>query len=156
MTTTLIKHTALPEFDEDIYSKIVSRIEEDEATGCWNIACFDNYPRISIGKRKIRLNRLMLAWLGSENETKFACHRCHNTKCINPEHLYWGSSEDNMRDKILAGNGYKQVLNAEDIKNIRILRRGGANTRSIATVFKVSNSMIHRIINGTRWDWLKT
>ena len=26
------------------------------------------------------------------------CHACHNGKCSNPKHLYWGSDKDNIED----------------------------------------------------------
>ena len=27
------------------------------------------------------------------------CHACHNSKCSNPEHLYWGTYQDNIIDQ---------------------------------------------------------
>ncbi len=27
------------------------------------------------------------------------CHACHNEKCSNPEHMYWGSYNDNIEDQ---------------------------------------------------------
>ena len=26
------------------------------------------------------------------------CHACHNGKCSNPKHLYWGTDKDNIQD----------------------------------------------------------
>ena len=26
------------------------------------------------------------------------CHACHNAKCSNPNHLYWGDTSDNIQD----------------------------------------------------------
>lgn len=26
------------------------------------------------------------------------CHACHNSKCSNPKHLYWGTDRDNFED----------------------------------------------------------
>lgn len=26
------------------------------------------------------------------------CHACHNSKCSNPKHLYWGTDRDNLED----------------------------------------------------------
>ena len=26
------------------------------------------------------------------------CHACHNDKCSNPKHLYWGSRKENIQD----------------------------------------------------------
>jgi len=31
------------------------------------------------------------------------CHACHNAKCSNPEHLYWGTRKENTRDAINNG-----------------------------------------------------
>jgi hypothetical protein len=35
-------------------------------------------------------------------------HRCDNKPCINPEHLFLGTSADNMQDKIRKGRDYNQ------------------------------------------------
>ena len=31
------------------------------------------------------------------------CHSCHNAKCSNAEHLYWGSYKENIDDQIANG-----------------------------------------------------
>lgn len=38
------------------------------------------------------------------------CHACHNSKCSNPNHLYWGTYADNNADR--KENGY--ILNIWD------------------------------------------
>lgn len=32
------------------------------------------------------------------------CHACHNAKCSNPNHLYWGTARENRMDSIADGN----------------------------------------------------
>lgn len=32
-----------------------------------------------------------------------ACHACHNPRCSNPLHLYWGTPRDNYLDEVEAG-----------------------------------------------------
>lgn len=34
-----------------------------------------------------------------------ACHRCDNTRCVRPDHIFEGTSLDNMRDKNAKGRG---------------------------------------------------
>lgn len=36
----------------------------------------------------------------------YACHTCDNRKCLNPEHLYWGTPLDNINDKINRGRDF--------------------------------------------------
>lgn len=31
------------------------------------------------------------------------CHACHNGKCSNPRHLYWGTDKENKEDYLLNG-----------------------------------------------------
>jgi hypothetical protein len=31
------------------------------------------------------------------------CHACHNSKCGNPHHLYWGTSKENTADRMTNG-----------------------------------------------------
>lgn len=36
------------------------------------------------------------------------CHACHNAKCSNPKHLYWGTDHDNLAiDRVEQPGGFK-------------------------------------------------
>ena len=36
------------------------------------------------------------------------CHACHNAKCSNPKHLYWGTDKDNLAiDRLEQPGGWK-------------------------------------------------
>ena len=40
-------------------------------------------------------------------KTIHLCHACHNGKCGNPNHLYWGTSQENSKDRV--SNGGKSI-----------------------------------------------
>ena len=37
--------------------------------------------------------------VGSIPRGRFVCHSCHNASCCNPNHLYVGTNDDNVRDR---------------------------------------------------------
>jgi len=57
------------------------------------------YPLIYWNKKPWRGNRLVLALATNNFNTKLmSLHKCDNKKCLNVEHLYWGNSQQNVRD----------------------------------------------------------
>lgn len=56
------------------------------------------------------------------NDKVFLCHACHNDKCSNPKHLYWGTPSENVHDAIKNGNppgckkGHQRTPRSNEIK----------------------------------------
>lgn len=88
-------------------------------------------------------------------------HGCDNRSCVNPEHLRWGTRKENVADMWRRGRQNVQPprgekhgmarLNADQVREIRNLRSGGALLRELAERFGVSIANVHSITTHRTW-----
>ena len=81
------------------------------------------------------------------------CHTCDNPKCVNPNHLFLGSSSVNAQDMILKLRG-TQKLSPDDVRIIRAMLKDERPRQEIADRFNVSRGSINNIARGATWRWL--
>ncbi len=91
-----------------IYDRLMRRMEK-KPSGCWEWTGYRN-PHFNYGQfwvakgRHISAHRAMwIALHGELTPEQFVCHRCDNPPCINPDHLFIGTLEDNNRDMASKG-----------------------------------------------------
>jgi hypothetical protein len=80
--------------------------------GCWNWQrqlTKGGYGQIYFNGKNYRAHRLAyIAFNGPFDEELFVCHKCDNTKCVNPNHLFLGTCKDNTHDSINKGRFYQK------------------------------------------------
>lgn len=79
-------------------------------------------------------------------------HLCNVRKCVNPEHLEFGSHSDNAKDARNSGsNGCK--INMTSAKVIRVLYATKMFKMSqLGAMFGIASGTIGRVIRGERWQ----
>jgi hypothetical protein len=92
---------------EKLKYKILNNIIINRTNDCWEwTRCLDTkgYARIYDKCKPHRGSRISyLVFKGKISDGMMVCHLCDNRKCVNPEHLWLGTNEDNMKDKMAKG-----------------------------------------------------
>jgi hypothetical protein len=88
-------------------------------------------------------------------------HKCDNRICVNEAHLFKGTREEGVQDKVAKGrqakgeNSRQSDLRKIHIKAIRSLRALGDTHGVLAKQFNVSGNAIWKIINRKTWRHVK-
>ena len=91
-----------------ITQSLIKRFWEkvDKSGDCWTWKASKNkqgYGRFGIGAGKA-VNASRVSWSiikGSIPEGMFICHKCDSPSCVNPDHLFLGSRQDNIDDMMI-------------------------------------------------------
>jgi predicted XRE-type DNA-binding protein len=91
---------------------------------------------------------------GAIPQGMYVCHKCDTPLCVNPDHLFLGSHQDNMRDMVVKKRSF--VGRGEDKKGRAKLtnqqadqiRKMEISQSKIAALFGVSQTTIGRIKRG--------
>ena len=126
--------------------------------GCWiwlgNIN-HNGYGRLHIDGKDELAHRFALDVSGvAVKNVDVVLHKCDNTMCVNPAHLFIGTQCDNMKDMAKKGRSSKgeSRYNAKlDESAVRNIRSSKESTFALSKMYDVSVSLINHVRNGTRW-----
>jgi hypothetical protein len=142
------------------------RYTVNPSTGCyeWNGACNGKgYGRVCIDGRLFYAHRVSYAVaFGAIPSGMLVCHKCDNTRCVNPKHLFLGTPADNSADMVRKGRArpgvtrgerhWKSRLTAGQVAEIRAeYAGGGVRQVDLASRYGIAQAYVSEIIRGEAW-----
>lgn len=134
----------------------------DKTDGCWiwkgtisrgRGLIQQNFPRKSHKAHRV-------SWIlhnGAIPDGLLVCHKCDNGLCVNPKHLFLGTTQDNIADKVKKGRQYRgnrhhnAKLTFEKAQEIRKLFSEGRTRREMCLMYSVSPATIASVVFGELW-----
>ena len=130
----------------------------------WMGAIFkkSGYGQVWWGPKKLLAHRV--SWVINKGPIPIGmnvCHHCDNPICVNPNHLFLGTTLDNIRDKMQKGrhrchrgeSHANAKLTAVEVQEIRRLYATGEYYQKIlAKMFGVSDGHISEIVSRHVWE----
>lgn len=143
------KQSLTKEFFSNLY-------DVNEATGCWiwNRSVMSNgYGAIGVNYQVKTAHRVAYElWVGPIPKGFFVCHHCDNRKCVNPDHLFAGTTKDNNADMMRKGRNGGAILSGScnpsakfTSSQIEEIRKSDIPHNQMAKLFGVHEETIRRI-----------
>ena len=139
-----------------------AKVDKSGECWVWTASCFEDGYGVFNHRNGKRAHRA--SWelhFGPIPDGMMVCHRCDNPPCVRPDHLFLGSGEENVADRVakyrtsrglrhaLIASGRK--LSIEDVTGIKRDLAGGIPQKEIATRLGVVQQTISKIARGERW-----
>ena len=138
----------------DIWKRFWTKVTVRTPDECWewqaNLG--RGYGMFWFGKVPVVAHRLSWMMLrGDIPENMLVLHKCDNRKCVNPNHLFIGTSSDNALDKVRKGRaGYSghdaKVFTDQEKEIVSVAIQARRSLRSIARDFNTTHGTIRRAI----------
>ena len=163
----------------EVADRFWSHVDKRDAGECWlwrggrDYGGYGAFKARASGYYQCRAHRF--SWIlanGAVPDGLWVLHRCDNPPCCNPSHLFLGTHDDNMADMVRKGRPARgdrngscvhpesrqrgeghplSKLNAEQVREIRALRAGGATLAYVAARFGVTARNVSAIYRRHTW-----
>lgn len=140
---------------EDVWRHVDIRSNDQ----CWpytGALDWKGYGIFSIGKKSYRAHRIALKAVKEFPDALHVLHACDNRSCCNPAHLFLGTNEDNVADKMNKGRHRAPKGEAQGRSKLTepeafFIRYSDMDAKSLADVFEISVMTVRDIKNRRSW-----
>lgn len=156
----LMELLAKPGGRDALMASFQAKYRVDTDTGCWVWTSWFNheYAGFSVSGRSTNATRVTWALYHGEVPPRGMniCHACDNPACVNPDHLFLGTTLDNSLDMVSKG----RHSHGERHPTAKLTEAQAAEIRAacasvthaaLASKYGVGVNAIYAIRNGKRW-----
>jgi len=112
----------------------------------------NGYGAFSLNGKAIHAHRAaFILFHGKEPNGMDVCHTCDNRACVNPDHLFLGTRQENMADCITKGRASRRKgkhLLESQVQEIRRLVLSGERIAKVSRATGVAHPIISNIMKG--------
>lgn len=149
-----------PKAMPDVASRFWAKVQKGEGCWEWTASTERGYGVLWYQRRREGAHRV--SWLLSRGEIPpgmFVLHKCDNPPCVNPDHLFLGDNQANLRDAAAKGRLHEPVCKNGHVKaevGVYVSMQRGLPTRRCRECLRAKNRgryarlRAERLANGTR------
>jgi len=161
-----VQKTSMIYWVQDPKVRFLKKLRRDSGSGCWVWTASTRaagsgfrYGQFSyLGYPEWAHRVAWMLWRGEIPVRLQVCHSCDNTLCVNPNHLFLGTQQDNIDDMMKKGRdacvGERNRSARLTVKAVHLIRdwhASGRSFRSIAKALGVHRQTIADVVQGRSW-----
>lgn len=144
-----------------VRKRFEEKFQIDPASNChvWCAATNNSgYGHFGVNGKVVDAHRFSYEeYVGTIPHGMFVLHRCDNQSCVNPEHLFLGTQNDNLKDMDKKGrrapvpSGELSWASKLTKKQVNGIRADSRSHRFLASVYGVGKTTIGSIKSNKTW-----
>lgn len=145
-----------------LIERLMTHVQQSES-GCWTWLGYKNNKGygmlLGAGKSLVLAHRASYEVHVSDIPQGLqVLHACDNPACVNPRHLFLGTTKDNIADMVAKGRNARGEMQPHaklSAGDIALIRNSQQKQKEIASIYKISQGAVSMIQNGKRWSHIK-
>lgn len=147
----------MPNHKKDPIDNFWNKVDKCSENDCWNWKAskyLAGYGAFYVNRMKCLAHRFSYELhFGEIPKDLMVLHKCDNPSCVNPNHLFIGTHQDNMNDMVSKNRAGKSnaQLTEDQVREIKIRLGEGERPVDVAKDFPVERVAISAIKHGRAW-----